>query len=186
MCWAACDRLARIANHLGCNGRVSLWQARAAEIREAIEKRAWNEKLKSFTGSFEGTEMDAGVLLMGEVGFLCADDPRFASTVDLIGRHLRRGDHLLRYDSADDFGEPSTAFNICIFWYIDALVRLRREDEARALFETVLKNRNSLGLLSEDIDSSSGELWGNYPQTYSLVGIINAAVRLSKPWERMI
>ena len=84
---------------------------------------------------------------------------------------------------ADDFGLPTTAFTICTFWYIDALAATGQRDEARRLFEGMLARRNHLGLLSEDIDPKTGELWGNYPQTYSLVGLIVCAMRLSKSWE---
>ena len=93
---------------------------------------------------------------------------------------------MFRYASADDFGMPQNAFNICTFWYIDALARVGRTDEAREIFESILSCRNSLGLLSEDTDPATGELWGNYPQTYSLVGIINAAMRLSRKWEEEV
>ena len=97
-------------------------------------------------------------------------------------QRLRRGPHLFRYAAADDFGLPTTAFNICTFWYIDALARTGRSEEARELFGQMLAARNHLGLLSEDIAPDSGEHWGNYPQTYSLVGIVNAAMRLSRGW----
>ncbi len=83
----------------------------------------------------------------------------------------------------DDFGLPETAFTICTFWYIDALTAIGQRDEARRLFERMLARRNHLGLLSEDIDTKTGDLWGNYPQTYSLVGLIVCAMRLSKSWE---
>jgi pentatricopeptide repeat protein len=78
---------------------------------------------------------------------------------------------------------PETTFNICTFWYINALASVGRVDEARELFENMLNRRNSLGLLSEDLDPKSGELWGNFPQSYSMVGIISAATRLSRSWE---
>ena len=183
MCWAACDRLARIAAHRGLPERARLWQDRAAEIRGAIEARAFDAARGSFMDSFGGTDVEAGLLLMAEVGFLPPGDPRFAGTVDAIGKRLRRGPHLFRYAAADDFGLPTTAFNICTFWYIDALARTGRAAEARELFEQMLASRNHVGLLSEDIDPASGEHWGNYPQTYSLVGIVNAAMRLSRGWE---
>jgi GH15 family glucan-1,4-alpha-glucosidase len=104
-------------------------------------------------------------------------------TVEAIGKDLKRGDFLFRYVVSDDFGRPETAFTICTFWYIDALVALGRREEARALFETLLARRNKHGLLSEDIAMATGELWGNYPQTYSLVGLINSAIKLSVSWE---
>ena len=90
---------------------------------------------------------------------------------------------MFRYHAADDFGPPQNAFNICTFWYIDALTAMGREQEARTLFENMLAQRNPLGLLSEDLDPQSGELWGNFPQTYSMVGLILCAMRLSKSWE---
>jgi len=183
MCWAACDRLAKIAAHRGLSERASLWQKRADIVRNTILERAWNDDINSFTESFGGDALDASLLLMAEVGFLEPEDPRFRSTLERIESGLRRGNHLFRYTAADDFGVPQTAFNICTFWYIDALARTGREAEAREIFESVLACRNRLGLLSEDIDPETGEHWGNYPQTYSLVGIINCAMRLSRPWQ---
>ena len=183
MCWAACDRLARIAEHRGLPERARLWASRMAQIRGAIESRAFDAAHGSFMESFDGNDVEAGLLLMAEVGFLPAGDARFTGTVARIEERLRRGDRLFRYAAADDFGLPTTAFNICTFWYIDALARIGRRDEARALFEKMLAARNHLGLLSEDIAPETGEHWGNYPQTYSLVGIVNAAMRLSRGWE---
>ena len=182
MCWAACDRLAKITAHLGESERSARWRARADTARETILQRAWNPDLGAFAESFEGDRLDASLLLMAEVGFLDPGDARFRSTVARIEKELRRGNHIFRY-SSDDFGVPHNAFNICTFWYIDALTRLGRREEAREIFDAMLDARNPLGLLSEDIDPSTGELWGNYPQTYSLVGIINAATRLSGTWE---
>ena len=91
---------------------------------------------------------------------------------------------VFRYAAPDDFGTPANAFIVCTFWYIDALAALGRRDEARALFEATLARRNRLGLYSEHIDPASGELWGNFPQTYSMVGMINSATRLSIPWDQ--
>ena len=183
MCWAACDRLAKIAEHRALPERALLWKGRAAEIGSAIEARAFDRARGSFMESFGGTDVEAGLLLMAEVGFLPRGDPRFAGTVAAVEQRLRRGPHLFRYAAADDFGLPTTAFNICTFWYIDALARIGRATEARELLEQMLASRNHVGLLSEDIDPATGEHWGNYPQTYSLVGIVNAAMRLSRGWE---
>src|SRR3546814_16413179 len=80
----------------------------------------------------------------------------------------------------------SVAFTVCTFWFIEALAAMGRKDEARRMFEEVLACRNSLGLLSEDVDPVSGELWGNFPQTYSMVGLIKCAMRLSRPWEEFV
>lgn len=184
MCWAACDRLARISGRLGLTDRQTYWTDQAKTIRDGILDKAWNKSLNSFTGTFGGDEVDASLLLMPEIGFLDPDDKRFHGTLALIEDRLRKGMHLFRYGNEDDFGCPENAFNICTFWYIDALAMVGRTDEARALFDNMLACRNSVGLLSEDLDPKTGELWGNFPQTYSMVGIINSAMRLSKPWEQ--
>jgi len=183
MCWVACDRLARIANRLGLTERALQWRKSADELRDAILSRAWNARLKCFTGSLDSDHIDASALLLAELGLVKAEDPRFGSTVEVIGNTLGRKGYLFRYAEPDDFGAPSTAFTICSFWYVEALAAIGRADEARQLFERILARRNHVGLLSEDIDPESGELWGNFPQTYSLVGIILCAMRLSKSWE---
>jgi GH15 family glucan-1,4-alpha-glucosidase len=123
---------------------------------------------------------------MHELGFLKADDPRFVGTVEAIERGLKRGSHVFRYDAPDDFGTPEVAFTVCTFWFIEALAAIGRRDEARRMFEEVLACRNTLGLLSEDVDPVTGELWGNFPQTYSMVGLIKCAMRLSRSWEEVI
>ena len=183
MSWAACDRLARIAAAMDRMDRAARWRSSADRLREIILARAWNEKRKSLVSTFDGNDLDASMLLVEPLGFLKADDPRFRMTVEAIGKELKRDDFLFRYVVADDFGRPETAFTICTFWYIDALVALGRREEARALFEKLLARRNRHGLLSEDIAMATGELWGNYPQTYSLVGLINSAMKLSMSWE---
>ena len=117
------------------------------------------------------------------IGLVEARDPKFVATVETIGHVLGRNGYLFRYEAPDDFGAPTTAFTICSFWYVEALAAIGRRDEARDLFEKILARRNHVGLLSEDIDPVTGELWGNFPQTYSAVGIILCAMRLSKSWE---
>jgi GH15 family glucan-1,4-alpha-glucosidase len=136
--------------------------------------------------SFDGEHLDAGVLLMAEVGFLEPNDPRMGQTVKQVERILGRGPHVLRYEAPDDFGLPQTAFNTCSFWRVDVLARMGRVDEARDYFERLLTCRNPLGMMSEDVDIANGEAWGNYPQTYSMVGIVNCAMRLSRSWEKAI
>ena len=186
MSWAACNRLMRIATHLRLPERAAHWRASADTIGETISRQAWSPARNSYVESFGGADLEAGLLLMADVGFADAADPRFAATLAAIEASLRRGNHLLRYHAADDFGTPRTAFTVCTFWYIDALTRLGRTQEARTLFENLLASRTKLGLLSEDIDPQTGELWGNFPQTYSMVGIINGAMRLSRGWESVV
>lgn len=186
MCWAACDRLARIAAHLGLADAVPRWRERATVIREKIEREAWSEERGCFVATFGGTELDAALLLMHEVGFVRADDPRFVATVEAIERELSDGPFVYRYKAEDDFGAPAHPFLICSFWLIDALAAIGRKERARELFERVLACRNHLGLLSEHLDRTTGELWGNFPQTYSHVGLINGAMRLSRPWDDVV
>jgi GH15 family glucan-1,4-alpha-glucosidase len=186
MCWAACDRLAKIAVVFGQDDRHALWRSRADQIRATILARAWSDKRQAFAESFGGNELDASVLLMAEVGFIEPHDPRFVKTIEALEATLCDGPFMRRYEAPDDFGKPETAFNVCSFWRIDALARVGRADEAREIFEALLACRNHVGLLSEDLHVASGELWGNFPQTYSMVGIINGAVRLSQPWDSRV
>jgi len=182
MCWAACDRLGNAATHLGLTERARLWNDRAAIIRSAIEANAWNEESQHFAATFGGDELDASLTQLVDLRFLQPDDPRHRETLKALEKHLRRGSNFMRYDQPDDFGTPETAFNFCTFWFIEGLHLIGETEEARRLFEEMLARRNHAGLLSEDVSLTDGSLWGNYPQTYSLVGLINCAVLLSRPW----
>ncbi|MEO7997721.1 MAG: glycoside hydrolase family 15 protein [Gemmatimonadaceae bacterium] len=184
MCWAACDRLARIANHIGLDTRASYWQEHARTIRDEILKRAWNPKLNSFGATLTGERIDASLLLLHEVGFVAANDPRFIGTVEAIERELLKGDFVFRYFEADDFGAPTNAFLVCTFWYVQALAVIGRKDEARRIFSQLLTRRNRHGLLAEHVDPATGEQWGNFVQTYSMVGLITCAIRLSRSWDQ--
>jgi GH15 family glucan-1,4-alpha-glucosidase len=186
MAWAACDRLAKIAVALRLPERARHWHGRAQHIRERILREAWSERRQAFAATFGGNELDASVLLMAEVGFIDARDPRFVSTVDAMEKTLADGPFMRRYEAPDDFGKPETSFNICTFWRIEALARIGRKQEAREIFQAMLDVRNHLGLLSEDTHPVTGEMWGNFPQTYSMVGIINGAMRVSVPWDTVI
>lgn len=156
MCWAACRRLSKIAGGFGLDQKVAYWREHADRIRKAILDQAWNPELNSFVESFNGSDLDASLLLLQEIGFVGADDPRFLGTVEAVGQHLKRGSHLMRYIAPDDFGLPHNAFSICTFWYVDALAAIGRRDEAREIFEGLLASRNHLGLLSEDLDTQTG------------------------------
>ena len=182
MCWVACDRLARYADTLQLADRAQYWRAHATRIHEEISRRSWNAKLNTFTATMDGESLDASLLLMPRLGFIDARDPRFAGTVAAIERDLRHGDFIYRYVEQDDFGYPENSFLVCTFWYIEALARMggARRDEARKLYDKVLSARNQHGLLAEDLDPRTLELWGNFPQTYCMAGIIECAVRLSE------
>ena len=184
MSWAACDRLSTAAEFIGKEDRAQFWRERAQTIRATIEKEAWVENGDGghYGASFENPYLDASLLQLLELRFVSPADERFQSTFAMVEKELRRGEHMLRYAAEDDFGAPETAFNICTFWLIEALALMDRKEEARELFETMLAHRTGSGLLSEDMDFETGELWGNFPQTYSLVGVINCAGLLSRLW----
>jgi GH15 family glucan-1,4-alpha-glucosidase len=184
MCWVGCERLGRIAKHLGLTERAAYWCNRAREMHEVIAKRAWNAKLGTFVATFDGDTLDASLLQLNEHFFVADDDPRFVATVRAIGKELRRGEFVFRYTQADDFGTPANAFLVCTFWYINALAAIGERDEARRLFEYVLACRNQHGLLAEHIDPTTREQWGNFVQTYSMVGLISSAIRLSQRWDQ--
>ena len=184
MCWVACDRLARIARRLGLAESAVQWHARAEKMREKIIEDAWNPRIGAIAGSLNGSELDASVLLLPELGLLPASDERFIATCKTIGRELTRNGFMMRYTAADDFGLPETAFLVCQFWYIDALKSIDCKEKARELFIDLISKRNSYGLLSEDINPATGALWGNHPQTYSMAGIINSGISLSRTWEQ--
>lgn len=183
MCWAACDRLARIATRLGLDERAVAWQANALRIQRFVDTHCWNASLGHFVSAVDGSELDASLLLLAELNFVRADDPRFRATVTAIERDLVRDGFVFRYVEHDDFGAPQNAFIVCSFWLVNALAAIGERARARALFENLLVYRNAHGLLAEHVDPATGEMWGNFPQTYSMVGLINAAIRLSRPWD---
>jgi GH15 family glucan-1,4-alpha-glucosidase len=162
--------------------RAAYWGGISERIGEQVLKRAWNPKRKAFSAAFESDDLDASALLLAELGLVSPDDPRFTATVEAIGHELRRGFHVMRYVAADDFGLPESAFLICRFWLIDALSEVGRRDEARDMFVDALRIRNRYGLLSEDVHPLTGKLWGNFPQTYSMSGLILTAIKLSRSW----
>jgi GH15 family glucan-1,4-alpha-glucosidase len=184
MCWAACDRLARIAAHLGLMERQRAWGAHAETMRTEIEALAWNPRISSFASNLNGERIDASLLLLADLGFIGETDPRFAGTVAAVEKVLKRGGFTFRYADEDGFGIPQNAFTVCSFWYVNALAALGRREEARELFEALLSCRTRLGLLAEHIDPTTKEQWGNFAQTYSMVGLINAAIRLSIRWDQ--
>lgn len=183
MNWAAVDRGVRIAGHIGRPDLVQEWAPARDRMREAIERGGWNEFVGYYTQSFGGDSPDAANLLIPAVNFASFRDERVQRTIDAYERRLRVGRGVYRYRTPDDFGVPKTTFTICAFWLVDALWGIGRKTEARELFSSVVHKANHVGILSEDMDPESGELWGNFPQTYSHVGLIHSASRISQSWE---
>jgi GH15 family glucan-1,4-alpha-glucosidase len=183
MCWAGCQRLEAIAAALGLADRAQVWGEIAAHLQSEILSQTWNPRRQAFTAAVGSDDLDASVLLLAELGLIEPNDPKFVSTLEAVDRELRREQHVMRYAGSDDFGLPETAFLICRFWLIDALWMTGRREEARERFVDALKLRNRYGLLSEDVHPTSGALWGNFPQTYSMAGLILTAMKLSRSWE---
>lgn len=183
MCWAAVDRGLKIAEKLGRASSFEHWRKIRESIRSKIEDDGWNKELGFYTQALLGTNADAANLLMTAVNFHHPQDEKYRFMVEKYEKLLMENGYVFRYRNPDDFGVPSHAFTACSFWMIDALASIGRKDEAVAMFEKVIRSANHVGLLSEDIDPETGELWGNFPQAYSHVGIINSAFKLSKAWD---
>jgi GH15 family glucan-1,4-alpha-glucosidase len=185
MAWVALDRGAGIAERMERVAEADSWRQHAERMKEQIIARGYNETVGAFTAVYETDNLDASLLLMTILKFLPVDDPRMTESVEAMRKGLDASGFLYRYRHEDDFGSQSSAFTICSTWMVEALWMTGREDEAREMFERLLDARNDFGLLSEDIDPETGELWGNFPQTYSMLGLINCAVRLSPPWSEI-
>ncbi len=180
MCWVAAHRGAELAEFLGMPDQAARWNAWAAEKLPIILDRAYNKELGFFTQSFEGHYPDASNLLLPSLGLIDPTDPRFRSTVRAYERLLAPDGFMLRYKHADDFGETTSAFSICSFWWVEALAMMGEVEEAVALFRKLEKYANPLGLFSEDIDPKTGALLGNFPQAYTHVGLIHAAITIGE------
>jgi GH15 family glucan-1,4-alpha-glucosidase len=186
MCWAALSRLGLIANALGLEHEAQMWSERAAQLKGQIMARIVTPE-GWLSGVLDQEVCDASVLVLPEIGFIAAESPEFLATLDMVEDRLMRRGFVLRYAEADDFGPPETAFLLCSFWYVSALALAGRRGAALELFERILHARNHVGLLSEDFAPAetgrAGQLWGNFPQSYSQVGLILCAMRLSRSWE---
>ncbi|OFV96448.1 MAG: hypothetical protein A3F68_10400 [Acidobacteria bacterium RIFCSPLOWO2_12_FULL_54_10] len=183
MCWAAADRMARI-DDLQAPVRAGEFRTEAERIKGEIIAQCWNASRSSFVSEYGGEDLDASLLQMARLRFLPAGNPMLNSTINTISKELSHNGWLLRYNSNDGFGKPTFAFALCTFWLIEALAVTGRREEAQALFDRI-KGRG-LGLLSEDYDTTSSRMWGNFPQTYSHVGLIHAAFAASPRWTEVL
>jgi GH15 family glucan-1,4-alpha-glucosidase len=178
MCWAAIDRGAQIAARFGHPELAARWSAVAAEEREIVLRRGFSTPLGCFTQALDGEHGDAANLLLPTIGLVDARDPRFLATLDHYATHMTRGDLMQRYTNLDDFGATTSAFTICSFWWAEALALAGRLEEAVDVFHRVVAHANPLGLFSEDIEPGTGRLLGNFPQAYTHVGLIHAAMTI--------
>jgi len=180
LCWVALDRGAKLALKCGDPQQAEKWRKIAEEIREDILQNGWNEKIKAFTQKYGSDDMDASLLLIPHFGFLPPDHPKVLSTIDRTVEKLAEGCLVYRYKSEDDFGKPKNAFIPCTLWLVEAMYLAGKKEMARKMFEDLLDHSNHLGLFSEDIDPNTKELLGNFPQAYTHMALINAAVMLSQ------
>ncbi|MGQ0445331.1 MAG: glycoside hydrolase family 15 protein [Beijerinckiaceae bacterium] len=181
MCWVAFDRAIESARRFNLKGPVDRWRELRDTIHADICENGFDSKRNSFMQHYGGGALDASLLLIPEVGFLPADDPRVIGTITAIERELVHNGFVLRYstDKVDDgIGGEEGAFLVCSFWLADAYVMCNRLDDAVKLFESLLAVRNDLGLLSEEYDPIRMRLVGNFPQGFSHVGLINTAFNL--------
>jgi len=185
MCWAGADRMARVAERHAPHLADEFAHA-AAVIQADLIGRSWNESLGAFAGTYGGRDLDASLLQMAALRFLPPGDPRLVGTVDAIRRALSQDGWLFRYRLDDGFGPPKVAFIICTFWLAEALATLGRKAEAKAVMDHVHAALTPLGLLSEDYETATLEMWGNFPQAYSHVGLIHAAFAASPRWAEVL
>jgi GH15 family glucan-1,4-alpha-glucosidase len=182
MCWVAFDRAVQGVEDFGLAGPVDRWRALRERIRADIEAHGWNEEKQSFVQHYGADALDASLLLMAELGFLAADDPRFRSTVEAIERELVIDGFVRRYrpeETHDGVAGGEGAFLACNFWLVDAYVLLGRYDDAVTLFERLLALRNDLGLMAEEYDPRAGRQLGNFPQAFSHIALVNSAHNLA-------
>ncbi len=181
MAWVAFDRAVLLAELHRYEAPIERWTALRDRIHAQICAQAYSEKHGSFMQAYGSDQLDASLLLMPLVGFLPASDSRIRGTVEAIERRLMRDGLVLRYDTAKvDDGLPSGegVFLACSFWMVSCLKAIGREQDARAMFERLLRLRNDLGLLSEEYDPERKRLVGNFPQAFSHIAMVNAAFDL--------
>ncbi|MEU0153011.1 glycoside hydrolase family 15 protein [Micromonospora fulviviridis] len=178
-CWTALDRAVRFGPRIGEPADVARWAAARDEVRAAVLRRGWNDRVGAYTGAFDSDELDAAVLIMPLVGFLPADDPRMRATIDVVERRLSDNGLLRRWN------DDPAGFVICSFWLAACLAEAGELDQARRLFEQLAARANDLGLYAEQIDPRTGEQLGNFPQAFSHIGLINAAGRITAAAERL-
>jgi GH15 family glucan-1,4-alpha-glucosidase len=185
MAWAGVDRAIRTVESHGLDGPVDRWRGLAAEMHAEICDRGFDAERGTFTQFYGSRGLDASLLLIPRVGFLPYTDERVRGTVAAVAAELRRGDFLLRYDTEADGGPDGlpgveAPFVACGFWLADALHGIGDVSGARTLFEQLLALRNDVGMLSEEYDPHARRHLGNTPQAFSLVGLVNTALNLSR------
>jgi GH15 family glucan-1,4-alpha-glucosidase len=181
MTWVAFERAGQLVRRRGLPAPAAAWREAADRAYRQIQEQDWNPRIGAYMQYPGSTTLDAGALMIPLVRFTGAEDPRFLSTLERIEAGLVTDSlvHRYRTDGSDGFDEPEGTFNLCSFWYVEALTRAGRLDQARHTFEKMLTYANHLGLYSEEI-GPSGEALGNFPQAFTHLGLIRAAVKLDR------
>jgi trehalose 6-phosphate phosphatase len=177
MCWQTVDCALQIADFLGY--RRDNWAELRQTIADDVLAHGWNEQQKAFCASYGSSEIDAASLCVGLSGLLAPDDPRFASTVAAIERELLDGPTVYRYKYDDGLPGIEGGFNICTTWLIEAYALLGRRKDAEELFDRYTRLAGPTGLIAEEYDPENHLALGNFPQAYSHIGLINAALRVA-------
>jgi GH15 family glucan-1,4-alpha-glucosidase len=182
MAWVAVDRAIKAVERYGQQGPLERWRELRSAIHEEVCRRGYDAQRNTFVQYYGSTDVDASLLMIPQVGFLPADDPRVQGTIAAVQRHLMEDGFVRRYPThpeVDGLPPGEGAFLACTFWLADCLVLLGRLDEARQIFERLLGLRNDVGLLAEEYDPHARRLVGNFPQAFSHVGLINTACNLA-------
>jgi GH15 family glucan-1,4-alpha-glucosidase len=178
--WVALDRAIRMAMRRGKPANLPRWTAERDKIYKQIMERGWNPKVGAFTQHYDTEVLDSSLLMMPQMGFIAPRDPMWLSTLDAMDHQLVSDSLVYRYNpsaSPDGLAGSEGTFSLCTFWYVDALARAGRIDDARLTMEKMFTYTNHLGLYSEEIDAT-GEQIGNFPQAFSHLALINAAINL--------
>jgi GH15 family glucan-1,4-alpha-glucosidase len=188
MAWIGLDRLIKLCEHYQWKETpLAKFKETAVHIRDAVERFGYNERLKSYTREFEGTDLDASLMVLPLVGYCSPTSSRMVSTIGILEEHLTKNNMVYRYQLVDDGlhgGEGS--FGVCNFWYAENLAQSGRLEKAIEVFETMVQHASPTGLLSEEIDTESYELLGNYPQGFSHIGLINAALSINEVYQKQM
>jgi len=179
MCWVAFDRALQMAEHMGYDAPIERWRKIRDEVHAEVCASGYNDRLGHFVQSYDSEALDASLLMIPIVGFLPGDDPRVVSTIDAIRVRLTNHGFVMRYDptdaSVDGIGEEEGVFLPCSFWMVEALTLAGRRDDARRLFERLLRVANDLGLYAEEYDPAERRLLGNFPQAFTHLALVAAA-----------
>ena len=182
MCWVAIERAVRMARQRGLPADLVRWMAARDQIYQQVMARGWHEERNAFVQHYDTEVLDASVMMMPLAKFIAPTDPRWLSTLDAIDRELVSDSLVYRYNveaSPDGLRGDEGTFSICSFWYVEALARAGRVNDARLAFEKMQTYANHLGLYSEEI-GPTGEQLGNFPQAFTHLALISAAVNLDR------